>query len=216
MKTHHDVINTNLFFARGEQWKRIRTITSSTFTTKKMKQLCSLIRTNLQEYLDLMDEIATSGQSFDAKEMHENFTLDVITCCAFASKTNSIKDPKSPLISACRELFDMKIWRFIPAFVFPEWLNRLLNIKSFVSEDSNQFIIKLLKQIIEKRRQNREKNNDLLQLLIDAKVEDDYENETNDTIDDDFQLQNGINPIKQMVSSCTLPLATWSNEIRDA
>ena len=155
-----------------------------------MKKLYGLVRKCLQEYLDYLDEISAKQESFNVKTMHENLTMDVIACCAFATKTNSLKDPNDPLIMNCRKLFDMKASKFIPAFVFPKWLNRIINVKSFFDEDANQYIINLSRHIIETRKQRGEKNNDFLQLLIDAKAED-KDKESNDTSNASFFLNDG-------------------------
>ncbi|CAG2121668.1 unnamed protein product, partial [Medioppia subpectinata] len=59
----------------------------------------------------------------------------------------------------------------IAAFVFPKWLNTLLNIRTQLVEPPNEFIFELTRHILDKRRKG-EKNNDFLQLLIDANASD--------------------------------------------
>lgn len=194
-RTYHEVLNTNLFQSRDDQWKKVRTITNSAFTTGKMKKMYASIRSCLSEYLEFMTEVANSGRAFNVKQMHENLTMDVFACCAFGTKTNSIKDPNNELIKFCRKIFNLKASKVIPAFVLPKLFNKLLNVKSFFDEDANRYIIGLCTHIIEKRRKSGGFNNDFLQLLMEAKIK----NEKNDTLDesldeslnDDFHLNDG-------------------------
>ena len=129
-----------------------------------------LIRECLNEYIDFMATKAESRESVDIKRMHENLTLDVITCCAFATKTNSIKDPNNPLLQSCRRFFEWKAKDTFPAFVFPKWLNKALNIESMWDREGNEYVIRISRYIIEQRRQSGIKGNDFIQLLIDAKA----------------------------------------------
>ncbi len=53
---------------------------------------------------------------------------------------------------------------------------------SVIGEDNNQYILRLSKHIIDERRQTGQKNNDFIQLLIEAKAgeQTDKETETSD------------------------------------
>ena len=120
LKTYHSVVNQNMFNSRGEQWKRIRTITSSTFTSDKMKKLYGLVRKTLQEYLDHLEGVVECKETLNVKQMHENLTMDVIASCAFATKTNAIKEPNNQFIQNCRRIFHFKAYKVFPALIFPK------------------------------------------------------------------------------------------------
>ena len=191
MKTYHPIVNKNLFSARSEDWKRIRTIAAPTFTSGKMKKLYGLIRKCLQEYLEHLEEVTQSGKPLNVKEMHENFTMDVIASCAFATQTNSIKEPNNPFILNGRKFFDFQVFRILAAMIFPKFLNKLLNIQSMFDPEANEWIVNLAKHIIEKRRQTGEKNNDFVQLLIDAKAEDSNRDDTINGLQSHY-INNGL------------------------
>ena len=191
LKTYHQIVNKNIFHSRNEEWKKIRALTSCTFTDGKLKKLYILVRKCLRGYLDYLEQLSIKQETFNVKLMHENLTLDVFACCAFATKTNSLKEPNDPLIENCHKVFHMKATQFIPALIFPKWLNRFLKVKSFTDENANQYIFNLIKQIIKVRKGNVKENNDFLQLLMDAKLED-REKETNDTLNNYIYLNDGI------------------------
>jgi cytochrome P450 len=180
LKTEHHIINNTLFFSRGEQWKRIRSIISPTFTSGKMKKMYSMIRHCLQEFLDHLETFAKEGKDINLKNMHGNFTMDVIASCAFATKTNAHKDPNNPFFLNGKKIFDFKAIRVIPALLFPKFLNNILNVKSFFDESANQFFFNLTRHILKTRRNDNTKHDDFIQLLINAEQSKEIIRDEND------------------------------------
>ena len=186
------VVNDNLFNSRGEQWKRIRTIASSTFTTGKMKKLYGLVRQCLQSYLEHLEELVGQEDGLQVKQLHENFTMDVIASCAFATQTNTAKDPNNEFTRMGRQIFDFKVIKAFPAFVFPRALNNLLNITTVLDHEANEWIVNLSKHIIERRRKSGEKNNDFLQLLIDASADDSETDDNHNELESHYIHQGDL------------------------
>jgi cytochrome P450 len=180
LKTEHSILNNNLFVSRGDQWKRIRSIASPTFTSGKMKKMYSMIRLCLQEFLDHLEISAKEGKDINLKEMHGNFTMDVIASCAFATKTNAHKDPNNPFFLNGKKIFDIKATNFIPTQVFPKFLNNILNIKSPFDESANQFFFNLTRHILKTRRNDNTKHDDLIQLLMNAQQSKEIIRDEND------------------------------------
>jgi len=180
LNTDHPILNNHLSNARGDQWKRIRSIISPTFTSGKMKKMYSTIRHCLQEYLDHLETFAKEGKDINLKEMHGNFTMDVIASCAFATKTNAHKDPNNQFMVNGKKIFNFKAIRVIPALVFPKFLNNILNIKSGIDESANQFFINLTRHILKTRRNDNTKHDDLIQLLMNAEQSKEIIRDEND------------------------------------
>ncbi|CAG2118051.1 unnamed protein product, partial [Medioppia subpectinata] len=147
LRTEHPIINKNLFNSLGDDWKRLRTIVSPTFTSGKMKKMYHLVRKCLQEYLEHLEVMAKNAQYIDAKCLHQNFTMDVIASCAFATQTNAQKDPNNKFVANGRKVFVFNAFKMIAAFVFPKWLNTLLNIRTQLVEPPNEFIFELTRHI---------------------------------------------------------------------
>ncbi|CAG2162360.1 unnamed protein product [Oppiella nova] len=178
LRTEHPIINKNLFNSMGEDWKRMRTIMSPTFSSGKLRKMYHLVEQCLEEYLGHLDVMARDGKYINAKLLHQNFTFDVIAKCAFATKTNSQKDPNNKLVAAGRKVFIFSAIKMIPAFIFPKFLNKMLNIRTNLVEAPNEFIFDLTRHMLKKRRDG-EKSNDFLQLLIDANAADNNNNNNN-------------------------------------
>jgi len=180
LNTEHPILNNNLFNSRDDQWKRIRSITSPTFTSGKMKKMYSMIRLCLQDFLDHLETFAKERKDINLKEMNGNFTMDVIASCAFATKINAQKDPNNQFIVNGKKTFNFKVSKIIPALLFPKFLNNILNIKSGMDESANDFFINLTRHILKTRRNNNTKHDDLLQLLMNAEQSKEIIRDEND------------------------------------
>ena len=157
-----------------------------------MKKLYGLIRICLNDYLQHLDKAAEERQDLKIKEMHENFTIDVIARCAFATETNALKEPNDQFVVNFRKLFSLSPFRVVPAFVFPKFVNKLLGINTIFNAEPNEWILSLSKHLIEKRRQSGEKNNDFLQLLVDAKEDDHKSGDISEGLESQY-VNKGIN-----------------------
>ncbi|CAG2112716.1 unnamed protein product, partial [Medioppia subpectinata] len=189
LQTEHPFINKNLFNTEGETWKRLRTIMSGTFTSGKMRKMYPLVRQCLQEYLEHLDILAERGEPIDAKALHQGFTMDVIARTAFATETNSQKEPNSVFVKNGRDVFIFNPWKVIPAFIFPKWLNTALGIRTHLGESPNNWICDLSRHLLQKRR-NGFKNNDFLQLLVEANAADISANHQKAAIDNESHHVN--------------------------
>ena len=114
--------------------------------------------------------------------------MDVIASCAFATKTNAIKEHNNQFIQNCRRIFDFKTTTALPALMFPKWLNRLIGVKTIVDHKSNDWIIDMTRHVVERRKGSPQKNNDFLQLLIDAEV-DDKRTDVSNAVESHYILQ---------------------------
>jgi len=157
-----------MFSSRDDEWKRLRSIASPTFTSGKMKKMYPLIKECSKDCMENLESHAIEGKDANMKDIHGNFTMDVIAKCAFATNTNAHKDPNNPFVANAKEIFNFKLWRIMSIVILPAFMLKLISIKSFASEKANQFFFNVTRHILGKRRANNEKHNDFLQLLMDA------------------------------------------------
>lgn len=165
--TYHEVVNQNLFFAVGDQWKHIRGIMSPSFTTSKLKTLYPLVVECVDNTIDYLAVLAREKAEINFKPVLANLTMDVIATTVFATKIQSNCDENNPFIQQGNKFFIFKAWRHLAAFLLPGWMAGCL-MKSQFDEGVNQFFINISRHIIEERRSKGIKNDDLIQLLLDA------------------------------------------------
>jgi cytochrome P450 len=61
-KLVHPIISKNMFNSRDDEWKRLRSIASPTFTSGKMKKMFPLIRECTTEFLEHLETYAKDGK----------------------------------------------------------------------------------------------------------------------------------------------------------
>ncbi|CAG2108556.1 unnamed protein product, partial [Medioppia subpectinata] len=116
-----------------------------------------------------------SGDCVDIKKVLGNYTMDVIAAVAFATNTDAHNDQNSAFVTAARQVLDIDIVRMIVILLLPKWLVKAMGIKSRAPESANQFFIDISRRLIRERKadpNSRQKYNDFIQLLIDARPED--------------------------------------------
>ncbi|XP_055337666.1 thromboxane-A synthase-like [Paramacrobiotus metropolitanus] len=156
---------------RGERWKRVRNVISPTFSAKKVRQTAGSMHNAASTLITLLKDKSKKPNPFDIYQMFQALTLDVIAQAAFALQVNSQTDPDDALLTMCRGVFKSI---FTPALkillLFPELgaAAKLMHKKSDSSK--HQFcVLTHMKKVFHERRKNPGiKNNDMIQLMMDA------------------------------------------------
>ncbi|KAJ6223022.1 hypothetical protein RDWZM_001567 [Blomia tropicalis] len=174
----HEIFNHNLFNSEDEQWRRIRSITSPTFTSGKLRGMQMLMDRCVDKLANYFDRIIDSPKNgcLNAKEVVTGFTIDVIASTSFATETNANGDLSSDniFVEHGTELMDFKAWRILAFFALPIKVNRWLDNSLGFSDWRFNFFVNLSRTIIHQRKNGKNKRNDLIQLLMDSFV---YENQ---------------------------------------
>ncbi|XP_015905340.2 cytochrome P450 3A8 [Parasteatoda tepidariorum] len=155
----------------GDEWKKVRSIISPTFSTGKLKRVMSIFKDCSKTLIQNFRIAALKNEPVNAKRFFGAFTMDVIASSAFSTKIDSHNDPENEFVQAARRAFTPKFnWRLILFLISPKIL-KLLNI-SLADPSVNGFFSNVTTQIIEQRKRTKQKRNDFLQLLIDAAEEE--------------------------------------------
>ena len=77
--SQHEIISLNMFNAEDELWRRIRAITSPSFTSGKLKGMHALMNHCVDRLTDYLEKIIASKEGkLNVKEVITGFTIDVI------------------------------------------------------------------------------------------------------------------------------------------
>uniref|UniRef100_A0A914YRS7 Cytochrome P450 n=1 Tax=Panagrolaimus superbus TaxID=310955 RepID=A0A914YRS7_9BILA len=87
--------NVHIFGARGHRWKRIRTITSSTLNTTKLRQMLPLILEEMDDFIVylLKQNVYYSDSEIDVHSLFQQLTASVIGRCALGLEKNAFENP---------------------------------------------------------------------------------------------------------------------------
>ena len=171
----HEMLNNNLFDSEGEKWKRMRIITTPSFTSGKLRAMVPLMENCIDKFVAYFDKAINEQDGvIDVKKVTAGFTIDVIASTSFATDTNANDDRsgENAFVENGRRLFQIGISRIVAILLFPVPLLRLLNIKSFQSPKPFEFFVDLAKEIVRQRKATKSKRNDLVQLMMDAYVDE--------------------------------------------
>ncbi|XP_054712374.1 cytochrome P450 3A8-like [Uloborus diversus] len=197
--TGEPTIDLNVATVSGEDWKRIRSIITPTFTTGKIKKMISIFRDCSQVCVNHFMPYAKSGKSVDTKVFFEAVTMDVIASAAFSTKVDSQNDPNNKFVSSARDLFKNFFgWRFILFLMVPK-LVKFLRI-SVLPLKETCFFRDITLNIIEERERTGKVRNDFLQLLLDTAKETE-EKETQEA--DDLTANYGKEETNEQVLKTT-------------
>uniref|UniRef100_A0A670YEJ5 unspecific monooxygenase n=1 Tax=Pseudonaja textilis TaxID=8673 RepID=A0A670YEJ5_PSETE len=152
-------LNTSIVTAEDEQWKRIRTVLSPTFTSGKLKE----VRGPSSFFFLILTTCA-----LHLCRIFGTYSMDVITSTSFGINTDSINNPKDPFVQQVQKLMTSSLLSplFLLSYVAP-WLKPLLekmNLNIF-SNESIDFFARSITKLKEKRSQKGEKVRGKPQLL---------------------------------------------------
>ncbi|KAL7738189.1 hypothetical protein ACLKA6_006527 [Drosophila palustris] len=165
-----DPISGRLNLLGGHKWKSMRAKLTSTFTSGKIKIMCPTVVKICSEMVDVFDELRSESSIVEVKELLARFTTDVIGTCAFGIECSSLKDPEAEFrVMGRRSLIDMRHGFLGKAFIssFPQ-LARRLHMKS-TPEHIEKFFLRIVKETVTFREENKIRRNDFMDQLIDMK-----------------------------------------------
>ncbi|CAG2120504.1 unnamed protein product, partial [Medioppia subpectinata] len=178
-----EILDQMLTAVKDDEWKRLRSIVSPTFTTGKIRKMYALVEHCVKGVDKMLEKAANGEQEVDVRSLMGNYTMDVIASCAFATKTDTHNDPKNPFIINARKLFNQHIWRSF-MFLTMKPVMKFFNI-SILEPTTTDFFKKAITEIVNQRKKDKSgRHHDFLQLMINA------QKNVNDLEDIDDQLMD--------------------------
>ncbi|XP_066496518.1 cytochrome P450 3A9-like [Tiliqua scincoides] len=166
-------LKSAISIAEDDQWKRIRTVLSPTFTSGKLKEMFPIINHHLKTLLkNIQQRGAERNEVVDVKQLLGAYSMDVITSTSFGVNTDSINNPEDPFVKEARKLtkFDLFSPLFILLYIFPftSPLLNMMNVNIFPHE-AIEFFARSIIKIKKKREEGGGKGRvDFLQLMMDS------------------------------------------------
>lgn len=164
-----------LLMLKNEQWKRVRSILTPSFSAAKMKEMVPLINTAADALMNNLNVRAESGEAFDIHRCFGCFTMDVIASVAFATQVDSQNNPDDPFVNHAQMFFSFTFFRpiFLVLLAFPHIFAPFAKfIPNKKRDQMNQFFINSIQQIIKQREEQPpgQRRRDFLQLMLDART----------------------------------------------
>ena len=171
----HEMFQNNLFMLESDNWKRVRTITGPSFTSGKLRAMVPLMEKCVDKFVAYFDKVIQEKDGVvDVKKVTTGFTIDVIASTSFATETNANDDrnEKNIFVENSKKMLEISNFRSMAIFLFPKSLLRLLNILTLFNPVAFEFMVNITKEIVRQRREQKSTRNDLVQLMMDASVDE--------------------------------------------
>ncbi|XP_063090256.1 cytochrome P450 3A14-like isoform X2 [Cavia porcellus] len=173
------LMKKSVLLSQDEQWKRIRTLLSPTFTSGKLKEMFPII----EHYGDMLLKNLTRAAEKDVpvpiKDIFGAYSMDVIIGTSFGVNVDSLSNPQDPFVKKTKKFLNFDNFNplifsgCIFSFLIP--IYEMLGISLF-AKDSTEFFIDFVKKAIENRLESNQKHRvDFLQLMMNSQNSKDTE-----------------------------------------
>ncbi|XP_047370378.1 cytochrome P450 6a2-like [Vespa velutina] len=175
MKIDKDIdplFGKNPFFLTGEEWLISRKRLTYAFSSMRLKILSETVREVCKKFDDYLYRKINENEriEFETKDLSGRFTGEVVANAGFGIEGFCFDDNYNPQSFHEIGMKVFKIDRFQRALqsimFFLPFLNNYLKIQ-LIPNDIDHFFRTIVKQIIEQRREEKEKRNDFFQLMVD-------------------------------------------------
>ncbi|NXL77316.1 CP3AD protein, partial [Leptocoma aspasia] len=174
------VLNNAVSLAEDEQWKRLRTVLSPTFTSGKLKEMFPIMKHYAEVLVKNVQKQVKGNSSISVKDIFGSYSMDVVTSTSFGVNIDSMNNPKDPFVREMKKLvkFDFFNPVFLVSFAFPFLIPVMakMNVNIFPS-DAVDFFMRSLAKIKQEREKEAHKGRvDFLQLMIESQRSASQEN----------------------------------------
>src|SRR5699024_3101026 len=143
LRIENEIFEVSQFFADAEQWKRIRSITSPSFTSGKLRNMHSLMDRCVNKLVDYFEKLTRNGSGvMETRKVIIGFTIDTIASTSFATDTNANDDRavENPVVTSCLNMTTISPFTALSSFAMPLWFNNLVGVKNFLNVTSFNFL----------------------------------------------------------------------------
>ncbi|XP_049610661.1 cytochrome P450, family 3, subfamily A, polypeptide 65 [Syngnathus scovelli] len=155
-----------------EDWKRIRSVLSPSFTSGRLKEMYSIMLQHSGTLLKSLQRKVDADEVIEVKEVFGPYSMDVVTSTAFSVDIDSLNRPTDPFVANIKKMtkFDFLNPMLVLIVLFP-FLRPLLEKMdvSFFPADVLTFFYNFLQTIKADRNKKSDKNRvDFMQLMVDS------------------------------------------------
>ncbi|CAJ1085077.1 cytochrome P450 3A40-like [Xyrichtys novacula] len=166
-----------------EEWKRIRSILSPSFTSGRLKEMYKIMMHHSKNLTKYLHKQVEADEVIEVKEVFGPYSMDVVTSTAFSVDIDSINHPSDPFVSNIKKMVKFNFLNpllvFLVLFPFLGPIFEKMDL-SFFPAAVLEFFYTFLRRIKADRSKNEHKSRvDFMQLMVDAQVSEDNKENTN-------------------------------------
>ncbi|XP_005229040.2 cytochrome P450 3A29-like [Falco peregrinus] len=166
------ILESALFNAEDETWKRIRTVLSPTFTSGKLKEMFPIINHYGEKLVKNIEKKVANDEFVAMKDIFGAYSMDVVASTSFSVNIDSMSNPNDPFVTNIKKFLKFSFLdpKFIFLVLFPFVIPVLerMNVSLLPSEITNFFSSVFLKMKKEREKGGSTDRVDFLQLMVDS------------------------------------------------
>ncbi|XP_031417642.1 cytochrome P450 3A27-like [Clupea harengus] len=170
-------LNDALTVVQDEDWRRIRSVLSPSFTSGRLKEMFGIMKTHSKKLVRNLKREADQGKPVDMKDFVGAYSMDVVTSTAFSVDIDSLNNPNEPFVTNIKKMLKFNIFNFfvllISFFPFTIPLLEKMNVSFFPMAVMDFFYASLRKIKAERETSTQQSRVDFLQLMMDSQRQDD-------------------------------------------
>uniref|UniRef100_A0A3Q3LE64 unspecific monooxygenase n=1 Tax=Mastacembelus armatus TaxID=205130 RepID=A0A3Q3LE64_9TELE len=107
--------------AEDDQWKRIRSVLSPSFTSGRLKEMFDIMKHHSANLISSMKKKADKDEPLELKEFFGPYSMDVVTSTSFSVDIDSLNNPSDPFVTNIKKMlkFDLLNPLFLLVAFFP-------------------------------------------------------------------------------------------------
>ncbi|OXB82762.1 UNVERIFIED_CONTAM: hypothetical protein H355_000460 [Colinus virginianus] len=163
--------------AEDDQWKRIRTVLSPTFTSGKLKEMYPIIKLYSEKLVKNIEKKVADEEFLNMKNIFGAYSMDVVTSTSFSVDIDSMSNPNDPFVTNIKKFLKINFLNpfFVLIVLFPFMIPVLEKMKVTLlpSEVMDFFDVVFMKMKKEREEGYHVDRVDFLQLMIDSQSSQD-------------------------------------------
>ncbi|XP_040009490.1 cytochrome P450 3A40-like isoform X2 [Xiphias gladius] len=165
-----------------EQWKRIRSVLSPSFTSGRLREMYSIMLKHSSNLIKSLQKKAEADEVIEVKDVFGPYSMDIVTSTAFSVDIDSINHPSDPFVANIKRLvkfnFLNPLMIVIILFPFMGPVFEMMNVSFFPAEVMNFFYNFLKKIKSERNKNNCKKRVDFMQLMVESQISEKNQDDT--------------------------------------
>nr|XP_009934832.1 PREDICTED: cytochrome P450 3A29-like [Opisthocomus hoazin] len=171
------ILESAVFVAEDEKWKRIRTVLSPAFTSGKLKEMFPIINHYGEKLVENIEKKVANDEFVTMKDIFGAYSMDVVTSTSFSVNIDSMSNPSDPFVANIKKFLKFSflnpVFVFLVMFPFVIPVLEKMNVTLLPST-----VIDFFMNVFTKMKKEREKGSgmdrvDFLQLMVDSQISHD-------------------------------------------
>lgn len=147
------------------KWKLFRSILTPAFTSAKLSQMSEILRTVGEKLIQDLNEIMANDNQLEIMDVFTKFTIEVIGKWAFGIDDSATTTTLREMMKKAKKQHLQFPWNIVT--IEYQDFARLWGTRKH-SKDVTDFFVNFVDEIIQLRKDNGQRRNDYMQLLIDS------------------------------------------------